>query len=75
VTLLVREPEAPEMVSVLVPALAVLLAVTVSVLVLLVDVREKVAVTPLGRPDRERFTAPVNPYCGVTVTVDVAELP
>jgi hypothetical protein len=63
------------MVSVLVPALAVLLAVRVSVLVLLVDVGEKVAATPLGRPDSERFTAPVNPYCGVTVTVDVAELP
>jgi hypothetical protein len=74
-TVLTRAPEAPEMVSVLVPAPAVLLAVTVRVLVLLVEVGEKVAVTPLGAPDSDRFTAPVNPYCGVTVIVDVAELP
>ena len=58
----VRLPEMPVMVSVLVPPLAVLLAVRVSVLVPVVEVGENEALTPLGRPDRERFTLPVNPY-------------
>jgi hypothetical protein len=58
----VRLPEAPVMVIVLIPGLAVALAVTVRVLVLLVEVGESVAVTPLGAPDNERLTAPVNPY-------------
>jgi hypothetical protein len=58
----VRLPEAPVMVSMLVPTLALLLAVRVRVLVPVVEVGEKVALTPLGRPDRERFTLPVNPY-------------
>ena len=58
----VRLPEVPVMVSVLVPAPAVLLAVRVSVLVPVVEVGEKEALTPLGRPESERFTLPVNPY-------------
>ena len=58
----VRLPEVPVMVSVLVPTLAVLLAVRVSVLVPVVEAGENEAVTPLGRPDTERFTLPVNPY-------------
>jgi hypothetical protein len=57
----VRLPEVPVMVSVLVPTLAVLLAVRVSVLVPVVEVGENEALTPLGRPERERFTLPVNP--------------
>ena len=62
VVVCVRLPEAPVMVSVPVPTLAVLLAVRVSVLVPVVEVGEKEALTPLGRPVRERFTLPVNPY-------------
>jgi hypothetical protein len=58
----VRLPEVPVMVRVLLPTLAVLLAVRVSVLVPVVEVGEKEALTPLGRPDRERLTLPVNPY-------------
>lgn len=58
----VRSPEVPVMVSVLVPAVAVLLAVSVRVLFPVVEVGEKEAVTPLGKPDSERFTLPLNPY-------------
>jgi hypothetical protein len=71
----VKLPETPVMVSVLVPTLAVLLAVRVSVLVPVVEVGENEALTPLGMPDRERLTLPVNPYWGETVIVEVAEPP
>ena len=57
-----RLPDVPVIVSVLLPPLAVLLAVSVSVLAPVVDVGEKEAVTPLGKPDTERFTLPLNPY-------------
>jgi hypothetical protein len=66
VVVAVRLPEVPVMVSVLVPTLAVLLAVRVSVLVFVVGLGEKLAVTPLGKPDTARFTLPLNPYSGVT---------
>ena len=33
------------------------------------------AVTPVGKPVTERLTLPVNPYSGVTVIVEVPELP
>src|ERR1700733_11504254 len=71
----VRLPEVPVIVSVLLPPVAVLLAVSVSVLAPVVEVGEKVAVTPLGKPDTERFTLPLNPYCGVTLIAEVPELP
>ena len=58
----VRSPEVPVIVSALVPPLAVLLAVSVRVLAPVVEVGEKEAVTPLGKPDTERFTLPLNPY-------------
>ena len=54
------------MVTAAVPVAAVLLAVSVSVLVLAVLVGLNDAVTPLGRPDAERLTLPVKPFCGVT---------
>jgi hypothetical protein len=66
VVVAVRLPEVPVMVRVLVPTLAVLLAVRVSVLVCVVGLGEKLAVTPWGKPDRARFTLPLNPYSGVT---------
>jgi hypothetical protein len=58
----VRFPDVPVMVRVLVPPVAVLLAVRVNVLVPVVEAGEKEAVTPLGRPDTDRFTASLNPY-------------
>ena len=50
------------------PRLAELLAVKVSVLAPVVGFGEKDAVTPLGRPEAERVTLPVNPFCGYTET-------
>jgi len=46
-----KEPETPVMVSVLVPVVAVLLAVNVSVLVLVAGFVLNDEVTPLPRPD------------------------
>jgi len=50
------------MVTLYCPRLAVLLAVSVSVLAPVVGFGEKDAVTPLGRPVAERVTLPVNPF-------------
>lgn len=36
---------------------------------------EKDAVTPLGKPETDRFTLPVKPYCGLTYTYVVVEWP
>ncbi len=62
-------PEVPVMVTVAGPVVAVLLAVSVSVLVLVVLAGLKLAVTPAGKPEADRLTLPVNPLVGVTVMV------
>jgi hypothetical protein len=59
----------PVTVTVTVPVAAVLLAFSVNVLVLDVLLGLNVAVTPLGRPDADKLTLPLNPFCGVTVMV------
>ena len=64
-----RLPEVPEMVTVAVPAVAELLAVSVSRLVPVVGFIPNAAVTPLGRPDATSVTAPVKPPVGLTVIV------
>lgn len=46
------------------PRLAVPLAEKVSVLLSVVGFGEKEAVTPLGKPDADNVTFPLNPYCG-----------
>jgi len=61
---LVKLPEVPVMVTVAVPAVAVLLAESVSTLLVEVLLGLKEAVTPLGRPDAERLTLPANPPWG-----------
>ncbi len=71
----VKEPEVPVIVTVVVPTVAVLLAVSVKTLEPVVGLVPKAAVTPLGRPDAARVTEPVNPPRSVTVTVSVALLP
>ena len=58
-----------------VPVAAVLLAASVSVLVVVEEVGLNAAVTPLGRPDADRLTALLNPFTGVTVTVLVPLFP
>jgi hypothetical protein len=52
------------MVTVAVPAVAVLLAVSVNTLLVEVLLGLKEAVTPLGRPDAARLTLPANPPWG-----------
>ena len=66
---LVKFPEVPVMVTVTVPADAVLLAVRVNVLVVAVLLGLKDAVTPLGRPDTDKLTFPVKLFTGLTVIV------
>ncbi len=65
----VKLPDKPVMVTVIVPVVAVLPAVKVSVLVLAVLLGLNDAVTPLGRPDADKLTLPLKPFCGVTVMV------
>ncbi len=65
----VKLPDVPERVTVTVPVAAVLLAVSVNVLVLAVLLGLNDAVTPLGRPDADKLTLPLKPFCGVTVMV------
>ena len=62
-------PHVPVMVTVTVPVAAVVLAVRVNVLVVIVLVGLKDAVTPLGRPDADKLTLPLKPFCGVVVIV------
>ena len=61
-----RSPEVPVMASITLPVCAVSLAISVNVLVEVIGFGENAAVTPLGRPDTDRFTLPLNPYCGNT---------
>jgi hypothetical protein len=68
-------PEAPVIVTVDVPAAAVLLAASVNVLVLVVLLGLNDAVTPPGRPVADRPTLPLKPFCGVTVMVLVPLAP
>ncbi len=60
-------PAAPVTVMVNVPGGAALLAVNVSVLALVVPPGLNAAVTPMGRPEAERLTLPLNPFKGLTL--------
>ena len=68
-------PDVPVMVTLDVPVVAVASAVSVNVLVLVVPLGLKAAVTPLGRPEADKFTLPVKPFCAVTVIVLVPTVP
>jgi hypothetical protein len=70
-----RVPLVPVTVTLAAPVVAVLEAVKVTVLVPVVDVGLKLAVTPEGRPLALRATLPVNPPEGFTVTVLVPVAP
>ena len=59
----------PVIVIVLVPVVAVLLAVKVRTLVDVVGFVPKLAVTPAGKPEADNVTLPVNPPVGFTVMV------
>jgi hypothetical protein len=62
-------PELPVIVTVDVPVAAVLLAVSVRALVVVAEAGLKDAVTPLGKPDADKLTFPLNPLRGATVIV------
>jgi|SRR5579864_2071017 len=75
VVVLVKLPEVPVMLTLTVPVLAVLLAVRVKVLVLVVLVGLNEALTPVGKPEADKLTLPLKPFCGVIVIVLVPLAP
>src|SRR5215471_2955953 len=75
VVVCVKLPDVPVIVTVTVPVVAALLAVSVNVLVAVAGFGLKDAVTPLGRPDVDKLTLPLKPFCGVTVIVLVPLVP
>jgi len=70
-----RLPDSPATLTVYVPVVAVLLAASVRVLLPVVLLGLNVAVTPVGRPDADRVTLALKPFCGVTVMVLVPLAP
>ena len=72
---LFRLPLTPLMVTVKVPVAALLPAVRVNVLVPVVLTGLKDAVTPLGRPEADKLTAPLKPFAGVIMILLVTWLP
>jgi hypothetical protein len=55
------------MVTLAVPVVAELPALRVRVLPLVAGLGLKLAVTPLGKPEADSATLPLNPFCGITV--------
>lgn len=74
VVVLVNWPAVPVMVTLVVPIDAVPLAVNVKVLAFAVLVGLNDAVMPLGSPEADKLTLPLNPFRGTTVIV-LAPLP
>ena len=62
-----RLPELPVMVTLAVPVVAELPALRVRVLPAVAGLGLKLAVTPLGKPEADSVTLPLNPFCGITV--------
>lgn len=75
VVVLVSVPEAPVTVTLTVPVVAVLPAVSVKVLVPVVLPGLNAGVTPLGRPEADKLTLPLKPLSGFTVIVLVPLAP
>ena len=73
--MVVKLPDEPVTVTVAIPVVAALLAVSINVLVFVVLVGLNDAVTPLGKPEADKLTLPLKPFCGVTVMVLVPEAP
>lgn len=71
----VSAPEVPVTVTEEVPEAAVALAVRVSTLEPVVGLVPNAAVTPLGSPDAEKVTLPVNPFTSVTLIVSAPLAP
>lgn len=75
VVVAVRVPEVPVIVTVDVPAVAELLAVSVSTLEVVEDAGLNEAVTPLGMPEAVNETLPANGLTSVTEIVSVPLAP
>jgi hypothetical protein len=71
----VSEPDVPVMVTVELPVAAVGLTASVSVLLVVAEGAENVAVTPAGNPLTERFTLLAKPLIGTMLIVDLPEAP
>jgi hypothetical protein len=71
----VRAPDVPVRVTLYCPTAAELLTVNAISLDPVVGFGKKDAVTPLGRPEAERVTLPVNPFNGLTAMEFVPEVP
>ena len=69
VALLIKLPEVPATVIVKVPIVEVPVADTVKVLVVVAGFVAKIALSPFGRPDTDKFTLPLNPFRGWIVIV------
>ena len=63
------------MVTTNLPVVAVLVAERVIVLEVVAGCGLKTAVTPLGNPDADKVTLPLNPPCGVIAIVDAPDPP
>jgi len=74
VVVLVKPPDVPVRVTEAAPVVAALVTVSVNVLVAVAGLGLNEAVTPLGKPDADKLTLPLKPFCGVTVMV-LAALP
>jgi hypothetical protein len=77
VVVCVRLPDVPVMVTVTVPVVAALLAASVKVLLFVAEVVGlglNAAVTPLGRPEADKLTLPLKPFCGV-ILIALVPLP
>jgi hypothetical protein len=68
-------PEIPVIVAVADAGVADGLAVSVSLLVPVVDAGKKVPVTPAGSPATARLTMPLNPFRGLMEIVDLSDAP
>ena len=75
VTVCVKVPDEPLMVTMTAPVVAVLLAVKVKVLVLVVLLGLKDAVTPFGSPEAVKLTLPLKPFNRFTLIVLVPMAP
>jgi Tfp pilus assembly protein PilZ len=62
VLVLAKLPEVPERVTVPVPVVAVLPAVSVKLLEVVAGLGLKMAVTPPGKPEADKVTAPLKPF-------------
>jgi hypothetical protein len=65
----VNEPLMPVMLIVELLVVDPVIMLSVEVPEVVTEVGEKVGLAPVGKPETDRFTVPVNPLSGATVTV------